>query len=89
LVVRRLTGVIAGVNWSEASRRLVGWLDPVAASPASPSETVAAHAPVHRQLAARALAGDQAVFAGVPLCARRAGGARWSRQRRTPPAAGR
>jgi uncharacterized membrane protein len=42
LVVRRLTSVIAGLNWSEASRRLVGWLDPVAASPASPAETVAA-----------------------------------------------
>jgi len=86
LVVRRLTSVIAGVNWSEGWRRLAGWLDPVAASPASPSETVAAAAPVRRQLAARALAADQAALAGVPLRARRTGGARWSRGRRALPA---
>jgi hypothetical protein len=40
--MRRLIGVMAGVNWSEGSRRLAGWLNPVVASPAAPSETVAA-----------------------------------------------
>jgi hypothetical protein len=122
LVVRRLTSVIAGVNWSEASRRLAGWLDPVAGAtalynaavayvgraneriePASGSqlerieETLrsleleraerlkAAHpqaappAPAYR-------AADQAALAGVPLRARRTGGARWSRGRRALPA---
>jgi uncharacterized membrane protein len=38
----RLTSVMAGVDWSEGARRLAGWLNPVAASPAAPSESVAA-----------------------------------------------
>jgi uncharacterized membrane protein len=38
----RVTSTIAGVNWSEASLRLAGWLNPVVASPAAPLETVAA-----------------------------------------------
>jgi uncharacterized membrane protein len=39
--MQRLSTVLRGVDWSEASRRLAGWLNPVVASSAAPFETVA------------------------------------------------
>jgi uncharacterized membrane protein len=40
--MRRLSGVVGGVDWSGRGRRLAGWLNPVVASPAAPLETFAA-----------------------------------------------
>jgi uncharacterized membrane protein len=37
-----LSSVLGEVDWSEGARRLAGWLNPVAASPAAPLETFAA-----------------------------------------------
>ena len=40
--MQRLSTRLHGVSWSDGSRRLAGWLNPVVASPAAPLETVAA-----------------------------------------------
>ena len=39
---RRLSSVVGEVAWSDQTRRLAGWLNPVIASPAAPLETFAA-----------------------------------------------
>ena len=40
--MRRLSGVLGEVDWSDRVRRLARWQNPVVASPAAPLETVAA-----------------------------------------------
>jgi uncharacterized membrane protein len=42
MVMRRVSGALGDVDWSEQARRLAGWLNPVVASPAAPLETFAA-----------------------------------------------
>jgi hypothetical protein len=40
--MRRLNAVLGEVRWSDQVQQLARWLNPVAASPAAPRETVAA-----------------------------------------------
>jgi len=42
MAMRRLSGVLGEVDWSDRVRRLARWQNPVVASPAAPLETVAA-----------------------------------------------